>query len=378
MKIKFTIVALLAYFFISAQHKIQPNGKVELNKALPKKLGGYVLMLREQHDQPSHLKYFDEHLEELKFEHSLQTIGLELPPFMMMLFWNYSDAPDDSKEKANARKVIEDLHSYDFEDEWQYKKSLILHALDLKINIICMDSRYPYYEYANLPTEELKKEYYTYRDINADTKIDSILQKVWELEKQYQVQKVYDEHKKYRKRIDKIDEMINAMNKDRLISYKTPIENDVITATIFTSLADSTKNALIIYGGGHMDGLINDTVIYKAQGILDESIATNKWKVTDGIANNASEIESRYIGKHKEYCKFDHIDFVWAIDLDIIAHPPIIPDSSIKNPPLGLNYDIFSCIEGQKVDYSFCPERLNPQLDLELNKKIQELKKTFK
>lgn len=130
-----------------------------------------------------------------------------------------------------------------------------------------------------------------------------------------------------------------------------------------------------------MDGLIYDTVIYKAQGILDESIAATGWTVSDGIANNASEIESRrvwaQIGEHLEYCKFDHIDFVWAIDLDIVAYPPLIPNPAIKEYPLGLDYDMFSCIEGNKIDYSYYPERLDPQLDPSLNQFIHQLNTLF-
>lgn len=369
---------------------ISPNGKEELNRALPPNKVQHMLMLREVHAYLDHEIYLANHLQELATDHALGTICVENPPYLMAYLWAYRDAAS-KEEKAIAYDDFKRAYNliYDNSTAAEQCATLYTKAIDLGINIVCFDSRHTLGEgwrSLGMAQQELERALDLQNKSFTESRqgaINFLREKV----SQFQERDIFfNAHPEYKAKVEAIEGLSPCVLETEHSGNSIPV--DAVFSKIIHTLSDPNKNAITIAGLSH----ISEGGSENATGILDECMAINGWQVTDAFIGSEQQVNEAIIkyrdpifhaDSDKNWNKFsspllyDHIDFVWAFDSDIVAHPPSNIDSKIASPPLSLEYDVFSNANGVPVDSQFTTEQINPSLIPELNFAIQQMRAAF-
>jgi hypothetical protein len=120
-----------------------------LSSALPQQGSQeHVLALGEQHHQPDYAASLRKLLPELKRDHRLGTLGMEIQPWFAPFLWAYQDGSlaqrFGSREAArryviavNNARPINDIRHFDLSQQME----LALDAMDQGIHVACFDSR---------------------------------------------------------------------------------------------------------------------------------------------------------------------------------------------------------------------------------------------
>lgn len=120
------------------------NTKAFLNEAVPANANAHVLAIAEFHNAKEHFAYLRQHLDELKNEHNVQTIGAELAPMMNVLFWAYKDGNlpvEKGKERAYVRTMMQAYSNSRFPEQAAARADLLMDAADKGIAVVAFDGR---------------------------------------------------------------------------------------------------------------------------------------------------------------------------------------------------------------------------------------------
>ncbi len=266
---------------------ISANGKEILNDALPGDQGGNVLALRESHRYTKHLDYLAEHMQELKAEHRVGTLGIEMGSYMMGFHWAYRDAAPGAAKEAAGQALRDAYADYyqDFPRLGERQAQLVLAAVDQGIEVTCFDSR-------GSLAEDAGESY----GIAAE--------------------RVYRAHPEYRAKINAIERAAETMKQQGI-----PME--VVFSTILSRSADPTQNMIAIAGYNHINGThLRQDANYRSDGIFDEGLAHAPtengatWRVTDGFMGTPKSIRYMAESPNPGCSTQDQIDFIWSVTTD--------------------------------------------------------------
>ncbi|MFN8992450.1 MAG: hypothetical protein ACK5X3_02085 [Pseudomonadota bacterium] len=247
--------------------KIPPALKAYMKQALP---GGadepHVLALGEDHLQTDHLEFLTHHLPELKAEHRLGAIGVELAPFMDVFLWAYQDGRlpvEKGQESTYLRSMVLAHYDYAFKHNGRAKAVLAGAALDKGIQVTHFDTRYLLEDLAKRYSEDLAsldREIVAHPSLVAHYRMGNYGQGNGTLNEYEQfpfllreVQILLKENPNYKRRLDNIEAVILAAR--QLAKEGKEIGSDALSAALFKASMPEDKNALTISGYQHIMGL---------------------------------------------------------------------------------------------------------------------------
>lgn len=362
-----------------AQAKIAPNGKSLFNEALPARDGGHVAILREMHYNASHHEYTKEHIGELVKEHNLGTIALEQPPYMMLLIWAHRDGKLGNTPEKNDKALEQAFVSVmkeEFRDKAIAEAALVSRAHKMGVNVITFDSR-------KLDSEKTFSELQVLEHLKEHDVLTGMQISGGRLATLQQADLLYRLYPEYQMQLDAIEKAGNSMK---------GVPSDAVSAALASTMADPRKNMLVIIGEAHVNGELSHDA--GAQGIVDDALAKQGWKVHDLKIGSQADIEdqinmrtgidSYLLGGALIDCESkDHVDAIYLTDKDqIIQLPREVSKEAQKaytwhDSVEGLSKDVFSCTDSPPVEKIYKPEQLAPELPAESLKEIQEIRESM-
>jgi hypothetical protein len=255
--------------------KIAPSLKAFMNKALPGKEGGHVLAVGEDHDQETHLKWMESHLDELKEDHNLGGIGFEFAPFMEVLLSAYKDGElpvgDDPEE---AKPYVERMYTIMTEDPKSAKveTSLMFSALDKDVPVTFFDSRESLQEKEEKVSPHIKtlsERMGANKGLREDLRQnkDGAFDRLYTDERRafliLEAQQLLKDNPKYQAQLDNTEAVMTARQtwqKDGKQEEGYPgdpgyLGYDVISAAIMQARIPEGKNVITVSGFQHILGL---------------------------------------------------------------------------------------------------------------------------
>lgn len=247
-----------------------PAIKDFLERELPADSGTHTLALSEAHDCAEHHTYLKDHLDSLKRDHNLTTIGVEASTFMNVLIWAYQDGTlertlgDKESAKQYFREQWEHYASAEFISNAQASAELILAALDKGIDVVAFDGRDTrrkiegHMNMKILPPREgglsigagiaimharsAPRATASTHDADAGENMRALL---------FETDWVTNLNPSYRPRLQAIEKLV-MIGHEKI--HKGLLSSDALSATIFNTLAKH-GNRITISGISHNDGI---------------------------------------------------------------------------------------------------------------------------
>lgn len=338
--------------------------------------------MREGHGQAGQLTYIKQHLSELVHEHNLGTIAMEKPPLMMLFVWAHHDGrlgdTLEQNDQALENAFVGTQRAF-FEDKSKADAALVTQAHKMGVDVIAFDSRVSAKEvFAAADKMERYGDYDTYQPFSTMSSEERKLYIYQEAER------LYHEYPEYRQRLDKIEEAAKVIGKNA--------PTDSVSAALASRLANPKKNMLGIIGDGHVSGEVNDAP--ESQGIFDDALAKQGWKVSDIKLGSKADIEEQinirtgidsYLLGGALWCKsYDQLDAIYLTDKDEkITFPRNVSLKDRLNYTLhdaleGMSKDDLSCTNSPPVEEVYSPQQLNPVFPPAVEQSIKEVRQSLR
>lgn len=250
---------------------IQPNTAAFFRKALPGDQATHTLALGEAHFDDVHVRLMTQHMEQLRDEHNLRTIGLEMPAFINLFLWAYRDGTLEkelgSKEAAQAylKAIFVAYGNKEASNAYTRKAELCMRAFDRGVNVVAFDARDTYAAVKNDRFKELN--HFRHGEVERTAKsqnrtVDDFLQYVREtLSKHHhnlpiawmldEVKWLSDKKTDYAAKLETIEDLIR-LGHTKIAAGK--LTSDALSAVIFNALAQP-GGRITINGSSHIDGI---------------------------------------------------------------------------------------------------------------------------
>jgi hypothetical protein len=286
--------------------KIAPSLKAFMNKALPKDEGKHVLALGEDHTQTTHVKWLQAHLDELKSQHNLGAIGIELPPFMEVFLWAYKDGKlpvgnDPEKAKAYVERAFKAFCESDFEENTKAKVGFAIAALDKNIPVTLFDNRNtlrgteilsPSVETlrSSLADNEDTRQAMRHNNGNIFDDMSALSPQAAALTTAFillEAQKILSENPKYQAQLDNIEAVITARRNSKQGGGQRP-GHDATSAAIMQASIPTAKNAITISGLNHLIGYVSNQ--YQNDGTFNSHLDALGLKTSTALVADTSKL----------------------------------------------------------------------------------------
>lgn len=115
-----------------------------LGQTLPKNKNDHVLLIGESHTLSAHIVWLKNHLDDLRVNHNLRTIGVEEGPIILALLWAYQDGKlpvPKGQEKAYIENVFMAHNMETMTEHGRQTADLVLMAVDRGMTVAPFDMR---------------------------------------------------------------------------------------------------------------------------------------------------------------------------------------------------------------------------------------------